>query len=131
MVTRPETHSAHTTVAELRRFFRDDHVHLALIVEEGRLVSSLERGDLAPELADSALAWRAGTLESRTIRPEAALVQALGEMRLTGRRRLAVTDKQGMLLGLLCLKASGTGFCSDHDVATRRSAARRFPSTAA
>jgi hypothetical protein len=40
-------------------------------------------------------------------------------MRRAGRRRLAVTSEDGRLLGLLCLKASGRGFCSDEDVAAR------------
>jgi hypothetical protein len=41
-------------------------------------------------------------------------------MRASGRRRLAVTSDDGTLVGLLCLKASGNGFCSDGDVASRR-----------
>ncbi len=36
-----------------------------------------------------------------------------------GRRRLAVVDERGALLGLLCLKRRLTGFCSDADVAAR------------
>jgi hypothetical protein len=31
-----------------------------------------------------------------------------------------VTSADGELLGLLCLKTSGQGFCSDDDVAARR-----------
>jgi hypothetical protein len=34
------------------------------------------------------------------------------------RRRLAVTSDDSRLLGLLCLKANGSGFCSDADVAS-------------
>jgi hypothetical protein len=40
-------------------------------------------------------------------------------MTATGRRRAAVTSADGRLLGLLCLKASQAGFCSDHDVRAR------------
>jgi hypothetical protein len=36
-----------------------------------------------------------------------------------GRRRLAVVDDRGLLVGLLCLKRSGRGFCSAADVAAR------------
>jgi hypothetical protein len=36
-----------------------------------------------------------------------------------GLRRLAVIDHDGTLLGLMCLKRSRTGFCSDEDVASR------------
>jgi FdhD protein len=40
-------------------------------------------------------------------------------MTATGRRRAAVTSADGRLLGLLCLKASRRGFCSDQDVRAR------------
>jgi hypothetical protein len=40
-------------------------------------------------------------------------------MTATGRRRAAVTSADGRLLGLLCLKASRAGFCSDQDVRAR------------
>jgi hypothetical protein len=36
-----------------------------------------------------------------------------------GRRRLAVTDEAGRLLGLLCLKKDGTGYCSDDGIRER------------
>jgi hypothetical protein len=42
----------------------------------------------------------------------------------TGQRRLAVVDRAGTLLGLLCLKRTGDGFCSDRDVASRAAARR-------
>ncbi|MGW1564687.1 hypothetical protein ACWCQ1_51030 [Streptomyces sp. NPDC002144] len=40
-------------------------------------------------------------------------------MALDGRRRLAVTDGCGRLLGLLCLKRSGNGYCSDEGIRAR------------
>jgi hypothetical protein len=40
-------------------------------------------------------------------------------MTATGRRRAAVTSADGRLLGLLCLKVSRAGFCSDQDVRAR------------
>jgi hypothetical protein len=40
-------------------------------------------------------------------------------MAATGQRRATVTSADGRLLGLLCLKASRTGFCSDQDVCAR------------
>jgi CBS domain-containing protein len=119
MVTDPKTHGPPTTVGELRSFFCDDHVHLALLVQGGRLLSTVERHDLPMDLDDSAPAWPAGTLVGRTIRPDASAAAAHERMRRSGRRRLAVIDDHGALLGLLCLKASGDGFCSDRDVANR------------
>jgi hypothetical protein len=40
-------------------------------------------------------------------------------MSTTGRRRAAVITDDGKLVGLLCLKASRTGFCSEDDVRAR------------
>ena len=40
-------------------------------------------------------------------------------MREQGTRRLAVVDDDGDLLGLLCLKRTLDGFCSDADVRAR------------
>jgi len=45
-------------------------------------------------------------------------------MSRTGRRRLAVVDDGGVLVGLLCLKRTGRGFCSDLDVASRAASRR-------
>jgi hypothetical protein len=42
-------------------------------------------------------------------------VKLLGE----GRRRLAVIDESGRLLGLLCLNREGTGYCSDDGILKR------------
>jgi CBS domain-containing protein len=55
----------------------------------------------------------------RTISPDATLPEAFTAMTHSGRRRLAVTSNDSTLLGLLCLKAGGLGFCSDADVANR------------
>ena len=49
-------------------------------------------------------------------------------MSATSSRRLAVVDDDHRLLGLLCLKRSGSGFCSDDDVISRRRA-RIHPDT--
>ena len=40
-------------------------------------------------------------------------------MTAAGRRRAAVISADGRLLGLLCLKVSRAGFCSDQDVRAR------------
>ena len=120
MVTRPKVHPPSATVGELRAFFTDEHVHIALLVEDGELVGAIERPDLAAASPDDAPASELATIEGRTIDADIALSDALTAMRLGGRRRLAVTNADGELLGLLCLKASGRGFCSDEDVASRR-----------
>jgi len=117
MHTEPKVHDPAVTVAELREFFEDDHVHAALLVTaEGRLVAVVERADLvaAPSAEPAA---RFGRLAERTVSPEARLVEVLPRLGHTG--RLAVVDAAGLLLGLLCLKRRRTGFCSDADVAAR------------
>ena len=48
MLTAPVRHSLSATVGEIRDFFRDDHVHAALIVSPaGYLAAVVERDDLA------------------------------------------------------------------------------------
>jgi predicted transcriptional regulator len=120
MVTRPAVHRPTATVAELRAFFDDDHVHMALIVDNARLVGVVERGDLTTETTDEASAREIARVDRCTIRPDAALADARAQMARDSRRRLAVTTEESALVGLLCLKASGHGFCSDEDVAARR-----------
>jgi predicted transcriptional regulator len=120
MVTRPAAHRPTATVGDLRAFFCDDHVHMALLVDNGTLVGVIERGDLATTTPDETSAREIAKLEGCTIRPDAVLPDARARMRRDGRRRLAVTTEESALVGLLCLKASGHGFCSDEDVAARR-----------
>jgi CBS-domain-containing membrane protein len=125
MVTAPSTHGTATTVAQLRRYFADDHVHLALIVApDGRLVSTVERADLTTTLPGATLARSVGTLAGRTVGPDDPVERAAAILARQRRRRLAVVDGAGRLLGLLCLKRSRTGFCSDADVRARAADAR-------
>jgi predicted transcriptional regulator len=120
VVTSPTVHGPGATVGELRALFLDEHMHMALLVEQGRLIAAVERDDLRPELADDMAARCLGTIRGRTVHAEASIADALATMQESGRRRLAVTDSQGTLVGLLCLKESGRGFCSDEGVASRR-----------
>jgi CBS domain-containing protein len=120
MVTQPAVHRPTATVAELRAFFDDDHVHMALIVDNGILVGVIARRDLTTATTDDATAREIATLDGCTIRPDAPLIDARARMTHDGRRRLAVTPDESALVGLLCLKASGRGFCSDEGVAARR-----------
>jgi CBS-domain-containing membrane protein len=126
MVVRPVVHGPSTTVGQLRAYFADDHVHMALVVERGVLLGAVERPDLAQAPGDETLARKVATLDGRTTGPEARIPDLLVEMRDAGRRRLAVIGEGAALLGILCLKESGLGFCSDDDVASRREADHRF-----
>ncbi|MFD2467453.1 CBS domain-containing protein [Amycolatopsis silviterrae] len=115
MLRAPKVLDATATVAEVRALFEDDHVHAALVVAGRTLLGVVERADLAG-LPEALPAYRAGRLAGRVIGPEADLYATWLGM---PRRRLAVVDEDGELLGLLCLKRSGRGFCSDADVAAR------------
>ena len=120
MLTTPARHPLSATVREIRDFFRDDHVHAALIVSPaGYLEAIVERDDIAGCQALDAAAAPLGRLAGRTVPAGASLTEVLRAMTATGRRRAAVTGADGRLLGLLCLKASRTGFCSDQDVRSR------------
>jgi len=120
MLTVPVRHPLSATVEDLRAFFRDDHVHAALIVSPaGYLEAVIEREDLAGDQAPGTAAAPLGRLTGRTVPAGASLADVHQAMTSTGRRRAAVTSADGRLLGLLCLKASRTGFCSGADVRAR------------
>ena len=120
MLTAPVRHSLSATVGEIRDFFRDDHVHAALIVSPaGYLEAVVERDDIAGCRALDAAVAPLGRLAGRTVPAGASLAEVRRAMIAAGRRRAAVTSADGLLLGLLCLKASQAGFCSDQDVRAR------------
>jgi CBS domain-containing protein len=120
MLTIPVRHPLSATVREIRDFFQDDHVHAALIVSPGGYLEAVvERADISGDQALDAAAAPLGRLAGRTVPAGASLADVHREMTATGRRRVAVTSADGRLLGLLCLKASRAGFCSDQDVRAR------------
>jgi len=120
MLTNPVRHPLSVTVAEIRDFFRDHHVHAALIVSPaGYLEAVVERDDIAYCQALDTAAAPLGRLAGRTVPAGASLAEVHHAMTATGRRRAAVTSADGRLLGLLCMKASQTGFCSEQDVRAR------------
>jgi len=120
MLTIPARHPLSATVREIRDFFRDDHVHAVLIVgPAGYLEAVVERDDITECQALDAAAAPLGRLGGRTVRAGASIAEVRRAMTATGRRRAAVTSADGRLLGLLCLKASRAGFCSDQDVRAR------------
>ncbi len=120
MVTCPKTHPPETALGEIRALFDDVHVHLALIVAPGeRLVTTIERSDLLAAALGAITAGQLGTLTGRTARPDDDLESATAALARDGRRRLAVVDCSGRLLGLLCRKNSGAGYCSDEGIRQR------------
>jgi hypothetical protein len=119
MLRQPRTHLVSSTVADLRLLFADDHLHAALIVADGLLITVVDRADVHPALAPNTPAASLGTLAGRTTGPTAPLEQTRQQLITTGRRRVAVIDDEQRLLGLLCLKRSQDSFCTDDDVQAR------------
>jgi CBS-domain-containing membrane protein len=120
MITCPVTYGPESPAEKIRVFFRDDHRHMALIVApDGQLITTIERPDLAAATPSSAPVAKLGTLIGRTAGPADPLAAATAALLREGRRRLAVVDDSGRLLGLLCLKKDGTGYCSDEDIRER------------
>jgi Mg/Co/Ni transporter MgtE len=125
MVTIPKTHSRETALEEIRDLFEDDHVRMALIVDaEGRLLTTIERSDLGAA-AEKTPVSELGTLVGRTARPSHSLATSAAVLKRARRRRLAVVDNSGRLVGLLCLKQDGNGFCSDEGIRRRTDEAAR------
>jgi CBS domain-containing protein len=120
MVRRPKLCPVEVTVDQVQAQFRDAHVHAVLVVDEaGRLVSVLERADVDGLPSSDSPAAPLGRLTDRTVPPAAPLEVTYQHMLSTGRRRLAVVDGDRRLLGLLCLKATSVGFCSEQGVQAR------------
>lgn len=116
MLRHPKVCAAGSSVAQARAMFADDHVHALLIVASGALLAVVERPDL-DRVHGRAPARAYGRLSGRVVAPDADLSAIWRAM--AGRRRLAVVDPRGALVGLLCLKRSGRGFCSQADVDAR------------
>lgn len=122
MVRRPKWSPADATIADVRALFVDDHVHMALLVREDRLMGAVLRADLDVSTGSGEPALTLARLEGRTVTPGSCLAPVRSRMIATGQRRLAVVDHDGRLMGLLCLKRAHHGFCSDQDVASREEA---------
>lgn len=118
-VRAPKVLPVEASVADVREMFASDHVHLALIVDGDRLVTTIERTDISAEAPADGLARTWGSLTGRTIDHAARIGEAWELLSRGQRRRLAVIEGDGHLIGLLCLKNSRTGFCSDSGIASR------------
>lgn len=119
MLTVPKIFRTDTTVSQARHAFTDDHVHALLIVQHGVLQSVIERPDLGVEARNDEPVLRLGSLAGRIIGPDNDLDSIRTWMVSHQCRRLAVVGFNLDLLGLLCLKRSRRGFCSDADVCSR------------
>ena len=119
MVSAPTTLRPTATVAEARRFFEDDHVHMALIARSGVLLGTVVRGDLLVPGDDEMPALSRSRLIGVGTRPRRVGRGRSGAADPARPATVAVVDDSGALAGLLCLKRRLTGFCGDADVAAR------------
>ncbi|HET8632548.1 MAG TPA: hypothetical protein VFL88_00260 [Gemmatimonadales bacterium] len=94
-------------------------MRLALILDGERLVTAVEREEVRPELADDLPARGFGRLAGRVVRDDAALDDVCTLLNAGGSRRLAVVDEWSHLVGLLSLKRTGSGYCSDREIESR------------
>ncbi len=127
MVRHPVVHPASLTVAEARLALDDPHRHLLLIVSGRRLLGTVARDDLLGADDDTAPALTSARLVGRLTLPHQPLAPLHDAMARAGERRRAVVDEHGLLLGLLCLKASASGFCTDAGIAARRASVQLAP----
>lgn len=127
MVHAPKVHGPALTIGEVRTAFADDHVHMVLVVEDGRLLGTLVRGDVPDDAVASGPVLRFACTVGRTVGPTSPVAEVHGAMVADGVRRLAVVGEGDALLGLLCLKRTLGGFCSDTDVAARVADGRPCP----
>lgn len=127
MVRAPQVTDANATVESVLNLFRNDHIHMALIVAaDGTLITAIERCDLDPPPASDRLAAELGTLRGRVVEASSPLRLAMHRLHRARRRRLAVVGERGQLLGLLCLNRNGDGYCTDEGIRQRASARGRF-----
>ncbi|ALE86448.1 CBS domain-containing protein [Pseudonocardia sp. HH130629-09] len=118
MHTFPKTCGPATTVAQAWAAFERPKVHSLLVLDTGRLLAVVDRADLIGAVPDRPVA-PLGTLDGRVARAGDDLASTWAAMADAGRRRVAVVDGSGCLLGLLCLKRHGRGFCSDAGIQAR------------
>ncbi len=119
MITVPKTLPVDASVAQVWATFSDDHVHMVLLTSDGILHSTVRREDLPAGSPPAGPALAHGTLTGRTVAPDEPAEAIRRRLVASGQRRLAVVGAGHELLGLVCLKRSGTGFCSDEGVAAR------------
>jgi predicted transcriptional regulator len=119
MILTPKIFDIEATVHDVKTQFEDDHVHAVLVVHGGVLLTVVERPDLDHAVSDDEPALSLGRLAGRVVAGDHLLEAVHRAVTQSGTRRLAVIDEDGRLVGLLCLKEHGLGFCSDADLRAR------------
>ena len=119
MVRYPKVLPVDAAVSQVLAVFEDDHVHMVLLTRGSLLCGTVVRGDVPDTASNVQQAVCFAHLTGRTVPATAPAEAVLQWLAARQQRRLAVVNDDGLLMGLLCLKARGTGFCSDADVTAR------------
>jgi CBS-domain-containing membrane protein len=69
-----------STVGDLRRLFADEHVHVALVVDDGALLAVVEPDDLLGARSEASPALALGLLRDRVVTPEQPLASTWAQM---------------------------------------------------
>ena len=109
MLAEPKTLPADATVGDARRVLDDDHVQLLLLAEGRRFRGAI--AEIPADADDDAPAARWAQAAPATIGPDEPAAVGFERAKENPQRRIVVVDEDENLLGLLCLKASLTGFC--------------------
>jgi len=114
MLSHPKTLPANATVGDVRAFFENPKVMMAVLVDGDRFRGTIERDGLPPDAADDASALEYAPPDAPTISPDSGVEDALEALEGIESRRLVVLEADGTtLLGLVCLNSSRTHFCQD------------------
>lgn len=118
VIRNPRTTPLSATVLDVWELFANRRVHMALLTSGDHLLGCVTRGDLvgAPMAAPAIMF---ASTRGRTISSALPIGIAWDLLETEGIRRIAAVDDDHCLVGLLCLKQSRAGFCSDIDIESR------------
>src|SRR5258708_37301846 len=113
MLKTPKALPASSSVKAVQELFANPKVRMALLVEEGGAFrGALTRGDLQDTASPDEPAVRYAQAGA-PISPHASADEVFEPMTPSQtRRRVVLADDGETLIGLLCLNARATGFCS-------------------
>jgi len=109
MLRQPKTLPADATVREVRAVLDNPHVQLVLLADGVSFAAAIT--ELPDDADPDAAARHYASSDVEALSPETPGEEAFARADASPFRRVVVVDDGGLLLGLLCLNASRTGFC--------------------
>jgi CBS domain-containing protein len=115
MVRRPKVLQLDATVAEARVLFEKPSVRTIIIAEGEAFAGTVERSDVPEDARGDDPLRPLVRPGGPSVTPETLMTEAQAVLATVAIGRLVVLDADGITLrGMLCLKADGVRFCSDH-----------------